>query len=575
MRAGSLRRDAYRKTACILAREYPARMAAVAAIAVVVGFADGPVRPTIWVVVIAALLGLEAWLYQFLLRKDAAVGAGTMGALGAISVACNIAAQYPIYVFLHQGTPAAYFAASAYLAGFLINFIVNNGSHPVIFAFAGAPVATAYILAGAYASVEAKNPTALISSVIFVGAALVAYRAYNRNLRRYLSAAAEARKEREIAQQASRAKSQFLAKMSHEIKTPLNGILGMAQAIGADELSQEQKDRLKVIVSAGDELLHLLNTVLDHAAVESGAFALKPASCDIQATVERAAAAYREAAARKGLDLQIETQDLAVPVVVADAARLGQALDCLLSNAVKFTAEGEVRVIARAVAQGKQAHVEILVKDTGIGLDPQLAARVFLPFEQADNSVRRQYGGVGLGLPIARAIIDAMGGRLDAQGDHDGAVFSMSFDAPIADATNVAPQAVAQNAAEHRPDVLVVEDNLVNFQVVSALLKKHARSIEHAENGAVALDRLETRQYDVILMDLHMPVMDGLAATQKIRAAKAPWSKTPIVFLTAAASAENQGAALAHGANGFLGKPINSEILLKTLTSAMRLSPAG
>ncbi|MBY0420913.1 MAG: response regulator [Parvularculaceae bacterium] len=554
--------DAYRKTARILVRECPIRFVIIAVVAALVGRIEGAAPAALWYASMAGMLALEAGLFRhFFSGARAEVGPRLMTLLGAVSLACNLVALYPLAVFMNDGGAPAYFAAAAYMSGLLVNLVVNNGAHPVIFGAAAAPAALFYLGASLAVSLRAGDPTAALTAAGSVAAGFAAYLALSRTMQELRVAAADAKREREAAERASAAKSQFLAKMSHEFRTPLNAILGIAQAIASDRLSASQKDRLQIIVNAGDELLSMLNDLLDHAAVEKGALILRPAADDLGAIVARAAERFRAEATRKGLELSVDVG--AGGRVLVDAAHLDKAVTHLVHNAVKFTDCGGVRVALRSTPAGDDRFdVVVEVADDGAGMDDEQRVRVFEPFEQSDNSIRRRHGGAGLGLTVARNIARAMGGDIDAESaPGKGSTFRIRFAAQKA-------AALAAAAPEAQPSVLVVEDNLVNFQVVKAMLNSRARLVAHAENGAVALTRLHAERFDVILMDMHMPVMDGLEATREIRAADAAWSRTPIIFVTAAASDADERAAVGAGADAFVPKPVKAEALDRALATA-------
>lgn len=564
------RLEAYRETCRIVARELAPRIAIVGAVAILVARVIAPAQAFTWAAILALFLAVEAALYRRLVPDAATrITPTAMATLGAASLSCNFIAVFPLIVFLGPSTPALHFAASAYMAGLLINLIINNSAHPAIFAFATGPSAVAYVSAGVWISWRANDPTAAITAVAFVGAAFIAYVALARTMRGHREAVAAAQRERETALRASDAKSEFLAKMGHELKTPLNGMLGMAQAMGADNLTPAQKDRLQIIVNAGDQLLAILNDVLDHARIESGALSLNPAPAQLSAIIARAAGPFRQTAQRKGVVFSVDISNLVADSVTVDAARLEQCLAHVVSNAVKFTEKGGVFIAARSHADGAgNVRITIVVRDTGAGMTEEERARAFDAFEQADNSIRRRHGGAGLGLALSRSLMRAMGGEIVADSAPGrGSEFVLELTAPAASLSS-APESAAASPSGSRPSILVVEDNLVNFQVVKSILENHTRAIAHAENGAAALARLDAERFDVIFMDMHMPVMDGLSATREIRAAKADWSQTPIIFVTAAASAEDEGAAFASGADAFIAKPVKAATLLRALSAA-------
>lgn len=561
MNSPDVRLDAYRKTARILVRECPIRLLMIAVVAALVARIEGAGPAALWYGSMAGLLALEAALFhRSFAGERAEVDIGLMIRLGAVSLACNLVSLFPLAVFMHDGSAPAYFAAAAYMSGVLINLVVNNGAHPVIFGVAAAPSSLFYLGASLVVSFRAGDPTAAAIAAGSVAAGFAAYLAMSRTMRDFRLAAAEAKREREAAERASAAKSQFLAKMSHEFRTPLNAILGISQAIATDRLSPAQKDRLQIIVNAGDELLSMLNDLLDHAAIAKGSLVLKPAPAHLGNIIARAAERYRTEAERKGLDFSVDVAADARALV--DAAHLDKATAHLVHNAVKFTDSGGVRVSLRTTLSSGAYAVVVEIADDGVGMNEDVRSRIFEPFEQGDNSIRRRHGGAGLGLTVARNIARAMGGDVDVDSTPGaGSTFRIRFQVPAAlEAT--APETDAQ------PSVLVVEDNLVNFQVVKAMLNSRARLVVHAENGAVALDRLQAERFDVILMDMHMPVMDGLETTREIRAADADWSQTPIIFVTAATSDADERAAAGAGADAFVPKPVKAEALDRALATA-------
>jgi signal transduction histidine kinase/ActR/RegA family two-component response regulator len=385
---------------------------------------------------------------------------------------------------------------------------------------------------------------------------------------------------RDAAEAANRAKSEFLANMSHEIRTPLNGVMGVASALGRTELSASQREMVGLIASSAETLESLLSDVLDLARIESGRLELKAEDFDLAQSVRDVAALFEPSARAKRLELEVDISPEAAGVYVGDAPRIRQVISNLVSNAVKFTAEGRVRIGVTVEAYDGAAAVMLSVSDTGIGFDAEAAARLFERFEQADGSITRRYGGTGLGLAISRSLAEAMGGRLSAvSAPGEGSTFTCALPLRRSSASAVAtPSEPADDVAVvdlGQLRVLLAEDHPTNRRVVELILNAAGVDLTCVENGAEAIDVWAMGRFDLILMDMQMPVMDGLTATQAIRAREARdgLPRTPIYSLTANAMPEHARASAAAGADGHLTKPISAEALLQTVATAVTIAP--
>jgi len=366
--------------------------------------------------------------------------------------------------------------------------------------------------------------------------------------------------------------------MSHEIRTPLNGVLGMAQAMAADELSPVQADRLDVIRQSGEALLAILNDVLDLSKIEAGRFELETIEFDLGDLMKGAHSAFTALANKKGLSFDLAIEADARGVYLGDPTRVRQILYNLISNALKFTDHGEVRVLATA-AEG--AGLALCVSDTGVGIAPERLEVLFDKFTQADASTTRRYGGTGLGLAICRELADLMGGVIGAESTYgEGSSFRVLL--PLAkvgeaSAPSFAPPPPPSAETEiHllKIRVLAAEDNTVNQLVLKTLLHQIGVEPVVVENGEEAIKAWQEGDWDVILMDMQMPVMDGLTATRRIReveaiAGRAP---TPIIALTANAMSHQIQQCVAAGMNGHIAKPIEAVRLFEALEAA--LAPA-
>jgi PAS domain S-box-containing protein len=369
-------------------------------------------------------------------------------------------------------------------------------------------------------------------------------------------AEAESRRARDAAEAASRAKSEFLANMSHEIRTPLNGVIAVADLLARSDLGSKDRDMVETIRASGATLERLLTDLLDLSRVEAGRIALEVAPFDPARAVREACNAQQFKAEEKGLAFDLEVASDVPGWVAGDAVRFKQVVGNLVSNAVKFTETGGVRVRLDRADDGR---LRVAVEDTGVGFDAGAGARLFDRFAQADGSITRRFGGSGLGLAICRELAELMGGRIEATSEPGvGSVFTVVFALPAADPVE-APQVVhGEEVAVEGLKVLVVDDHETNRKVAGMLLAQAGLEAVFAENGREALDRIERERFDLVLMDMQMPVMDGLTAVAHVRRREAAEGarRLPIVMLTANALPEHVAAATAAGADAHLAKPI-------------------
>jgi CheY-like chemotaxis protein len=361
--------------------------------------------------------------------------------------------------------------------------------------------------------------------------------------------------------------------MSHEIRTPLNGVLGMAQAMEAGELSDEQRDRLAVIRQSGESLLSILNDVLDLSKVEAGKLELEEVEFDIGDLARGAHAAFTAIAQEKGLRFDLTISPQAKGVYRGDSTRIRQILYNLISNALKFTERGDVYVRVHR----RDGKLLLTVSDSGIGIPAAQLEGLFNKFVQADASTTRRFGGTGLGLAICRELATLMGGTIEASSQQgEGATFQVSLPLPRLEpgAKATAPSLAAGAPVEFddRPlRILAAEDNPVNQAVLSAILQQIGVVPHIVDNGALAVDAWAAGDWDLILMDVQMPEMDGPTASRAIRAREAAEGRTrvPIIALTANVMSHQISDYLAAGMDAFVAKPIEISRLFTAIEDAL------
>jgi len=377
------------------------------------------------------------------------------------------------------------------------------------------------------------------------------------------------------AESANRAKSLLLANMSHEIRTPMTGVVGFANLLAGTPLTQEQREYVDGIRSSGEALLTLINDILDFSKIEAGRLELESQPYALRPAVDQAVALFTARVKEKGLRLTVTVEPRVPAAISGDAGRLRQILVNLLGNAVKFTDKGEVALTVTACdAPGKWRRISFTVRDTGPGIAPENQQHIFDSFSQVDASISRKYGGTGLGLAISRSLAEQMGGhlRVESQVGH-GAAFSFSILAEMAALPAVSAPPAARTLPANLPalKIVIADDNPVNRKVAVSLLKRLGYQADAASSAKDLLELLRSTVYDVVFMDVHMPEMDGLEATQRIRQ-DFPAARQPrVVAMTAAAFPEDRTRCLDAGMDDYVAKPVSMEDLAAVLGRARAL----
>lgn len=399
--------------------------------------------------------------------------------------------------------------------------------------------------------------------------------------------AIELEEAKKTAEAAMEAKQNFLASVSHEIRTPLNGIIGMTTAMLNLELDQKQRDIVNIIHNSGDLLQKIVNDILDMSKIEKGKFQITKEKADIIPLLNHSADLFFNKAEAKGIKIETDFSKISFKSCMIDSTRSKQVLFNIVSNAVKFTPQGKVKISAQNYIDNNIDYLQIKIEDTGKGMTDEFMSRIFKPFEQQDQTTTREYGGTGLGLSISEKIIKAMGGNIFVESELDkGSCFTIIIPIKIITDDNKisAPSQLYNvkdnncldflNDDEDNIKILIVEDNQANQFVIKTLLEPFGFDLTFANNGQEAVDIYQSMQFDIILMDIQMPIKDGLTATREIREIEILNNLKPIAIIAVSANAfeSNIRECLESGMNGHVAKPINLQQLLQEIERAVELS---
>jgi signal transduction histidine kinase/ActR/RegA family two-component response regulator len=565
-------------------QQFYVRVGIAAFIALSSNFLAPSIWPLVWFLAVVATQILERSSADRLIPKDGQTirreSAAMIVALNAFTSAVYVAIS--AYLWFHG--PAGQMFAIMVICGAMLHICLHMSAVRDVL-IAGAIAQSVYLFGLPIASeVISKDANLaplivmLISGVLSLGHLVVGARKAQQATQALRAANALAEQQQKLAEAASQSKSDFLATISHEIRTPLNAVTSAAHLLNGTALSESQKEYVSILLDGSEVLLGLINEVLDMSKIEAGKMVLETTDISLPGVIGKLSSLWTPKAAERGLSLQIGLAPDVPDMIRGDALRLTQILFNLVSNAVKFTAQGGVRIVVGVVDAPGRPLLRFEVIDTGPGMAPEVVSRLFQNFEQADAGTTRRFGGTGLGLAISRRLAELMNGRLTVESQPGvGSTFRLEIPLQVSADNDAAIEVVAEADVDDRVplSILAAEDNPVNRRLLNLLLEPMGWSLTMAENGAEAVEAAAREAFDIILMDMQMPVMSGLEATHTIRAGAGPNAATPIVALTANAFDDQRAVWLDAGAAAFLTKPINPTLLIETIASLVQEPASG
>ena len=563
-RLNTLLDDQFLEISRTMAKGYVARFVTALITATLMWLAVSPQISAVW---FGAAVAVEVWVFVALRPlSDGRSGSALQrlhfavagGAIGLLWVAVSA-------IYWLTGSPVLQFVAVCGLATILLSAQTQSArSLPMLLMVTVPSVLTLSVLALFFSGFHGLGLFMVCTSLVM----LVAHLGNGAIAHRQTSATHERLRREAVA--ANQAKSAFLAMMSHEIRTPMNGVLGMAHALAQTPLNDAQRRQVEMLTSSGDSLMMILNDILDLSKIEAGRLALETVVFDLPEVVDAVATLWRVPAREKGLELTCDIDPEAPTWVSGDPNRVRQILVNHLSNAVKFTERGAVTL---QVSAGAGDLILIRVRDTGIGLTPRQREGLFQAFSQADASITRRFGGTGLGLSISKQLVGLMGGDIEVDSTPGvGTEFRIAL--PLPKAAAPAPLAERAGVELGALRILVAEDNPINQAVVKAVLGAIEAEVDLADDGEQALRLLRANAYDLVLMDIHMPNMDGIEALRRLRAGEAGRSDLPVIALTADAMTGDADRFIAMGFDAVDSKPIQPARLIAAIGAVLEAAAA-
>jgi two-component system, sensor histidine kinase len=560
---------AYAMVSQVRYRELKTRIALAAFIGCTAWFVVPSIWPPLWFAAVLATQALDWIVFSRFRRRPEWLPDRGYLVLSCATTVLGVAvyAAMSAYMWFFGGEVGQVFAMVQCAGGLLHVSLHMHHARPILFS-AVAPHATYFFGLPVFSAISSQNWHELliaIGCVLYMSHLVVAVRQSSSTTGALQSARDAEQSARRKAEVASAAKSDFLAVVSHEIRTPMDAVISAANLLRRTRLDSQQREHVSMLIDAGDVLMGLLNDVLDFSKIEAGKMELESAEMIVRDRLSTVVRLWEPRALANGVRLKVRVAADVPAAVQTDPLRVQQILFNLMSNAVKFTRDGEVG-IAVSWFGGRMI---VAVSDTGCGIPADRVSQIFNSFEQADVGTTRRYGGTGLGLSISRKLAELMGGSLTVESiEGEGSTFTLSLPVTAVEtaaAAPVRPVEIAGSLAGR--SILAADDHEVNRRILQLLLEPHGCRLTLVENGAEALEAASGQRFDAILMDMQMPVMDGLEATRRIRAGEVNGA-TPVIALTANALDVHRAAWDAAGVHAFLTKPIDPAMLAVTLAEA-------
>jgi signal transduction histidine kinase/CheY-like chemotaxis protein len=560
---------AYAMVSLVRYRELKTRIALAAFIGCTAWFVVPSIWPPLWFAAVLVTQALDwAVFRRFRLQQDWKPDRLYVVLCCATTVlGVTVYAAMSAYMWFYGGDVGRVFAMVQCAGGLLHVSLHMHHARPILIS-AVAPHATYFLGLPVFTAISSQNWQELlvaIGCILYMSHLVVTVRQSSSTTGALQSARDAEKSARRKAEVASAAKSDFLAVVSHEIRTPMNAVISAANLLRRTRLDSQQREHVSMLIDAGDVLMGLLNDVLDFSKIEAGKMELESADMVVRDRLSTIVRLWEPRALANGVRLKMRIAPDVPAAVRTDPLRVQQILFNLMSNAVKFTHEGEIRI----EAGWTEGRLNLAVSDTGCGIPADRLGQIFNSFEQADVGTTRRYGGTGLGLAISRRLAELMGGSLSVQSvDGEGSTFTLSLPMTAVETAPAQPVRAAETSESLvGRSILAADDHEVNRRILQLLLEPHGCRLTLVENGAEALEAASGQRFDAILMDMQMPVMDGLEATRRIRAGETN-GDTPVIALTANALDVHRAAWDAAGVHAFLTKPIDPVLLATTLAQA-------